>query len=115
MTTHEVAEKLRRLIPPTGFGSTRSYLANPDGPEAADALTALLDENERMREARVQAVSLEGMQGEPAGMMTVRVHMTDGQSFDLIRSNGTVISHWARIPDAEARAALSPTQPEEVK
>lgn len=71
-------------------------------------ILALLSANREMREEpRVLAITLEGMQGEPAGMMTVGVQMTDGQKFDLIRTNGTVISHWARLPDAEARSALT--------
>jgi hypothetical protein len=73
-------------------------------------ILALLSANRKMREEpRVLAITLEGMQGKPAGMMTVGVQMTDGQKFDLIRTNCNAISHWhwARLPDAEARSSLT--------
>ena len=38
------------MIAPTGYGSTRAYLANPDGPEAADLIERLTAENAGLRE-----------------------------------------------------------------
>jgi len=60
-------------------------------------------------EAVVASVTLEGRQGEPAGMMTVTLHMSDGSEVPIIRDNGNVISHWARVGAAVQQAALRPT------
>lgn len=45
-----LVERLRGMIAPTGYGSTRAYLANPDGPEAADLIERLTAENAGLRE-----------------------------------------------------------------
>ena len=42
-------------------------------------------------------ISLEGQQGEPAGVMTVKAHLTDGSEVALIRDNGNIISHWKNM------------------
>jgi hypothetical protein len=46
---------------------------------------------------RLTGISLNGRQGEPAGMMTVTAHMSDGTERVLIKDNGNVISHWRKI------------------
>jgi hypothetical protein len=50
-TSDDLVGRLTRMIAPTGFGSTRSYLANPDGPEAAARISALERQVGVMREA----------------------------------------------------------------
>ena len=112
----ELERAVERL---TALATDLDYAAMPTKPDVVtlcggsaadvrDDIRLILSAYREMREEpRVLAITLEGMQGEPAGMMTVGVQMTDGQKFDLIRTNGTVISHWARLPDAEARSALT--------
>ena len=54
MTTPDIAglcERLRRINAPTGFGSIRSYPANPDGHQAADTLERQAAVIERLRGA----------------------------------------------------------------
>lgn len=46
---------------------------------------------------RLNGISLDGRQGEPAGMMTVTAHMSDGSERVLIQDNGNVISHWTNM------------------
>lgn len=53
----------------------------------------------------VASVTLEGRQGEPAGMMTVTLHMSDGREVPIIRDNGNIISHWARVDAATPQPA----------
>jgi hypothetical protein len=113
-------DELERLARAALGGFHETLLAVRDAVDTVDrdfiaaanpaTILALLSANRELREEpRVLAITLEGMQGEPAGMMTVGVQMTDGQKFDLIRTNGNAISHWhwARLPDAEARSALT--------
>ncbi len=47
--------------------------------------------------AVLTGISLDGQQGEPAGMMTVKAHFSDGSESVLIRDNGNVISHWKNV------------------
>lgn len=49
------------------------------------------------QEPYITGVILEGMQGEPAGMMTVEIELSDGSRYPLIRDNGNNIHHWASV------------------
>ena len=60
---------------------------------------------EQAATAVVASVTLEGRQGEPAGMMTVTLHMSDGREVPIIRDNGNIISHWARVDAATLQPA----------
>lgn len=59
--------------------------------------------------AVLTGISLDGQQGEPAGMMTVKAHFSDGSESVLIRDNGNVISHWKNV-DALATSEEAPAQ-----
>jgi hypothetical protein len=65
------------------------------------------EDTHRAAERAVVAVSLDGRQGEPAGMMTVTLHMSDGSDVPIIRDNGNLINHWARVDAGTQQAAVS--------
>lgn len=71
-------------------------------------MTADQPPTEQAEKPVVASVSLHGEQGEPAGMMTVTLHMSDGTDVPIIRDNGNSISHWARVDAARQQAAQSP-------
>lgn len=50
----------------------------------------------------IHGISLRGQQGEPAGMMTVTAHLSDGREVVLIEDNGNVISHWKNVRELPA-------------
>ena len=74
-----------------------------------DTALALRDAIASLKATRptVASVSLDGRQGEPAGMMTVTLHMSDGVEVPIIRDNGNLITHWARVDAACQQAATS--------
>lgn len=48
--------------------------------------------------ARPTGVRLEGRMDGPSPMMRVIIERSDGTEAEIIQDNGTIISHWARIP-----------------
>lgn len=71
-----------------------------------DALTAAPVREEGG--AVLTGISLDGQQGEPAGMMTVKAHFSDGSESVLIRDNGNVISHWKNVDALATREDAQP-------
>jgi hypothetical protein len=60
----------------------------------------------------LSGISLDGCQGEPAGMMTVKAHFADGSEQVLIADNGNVISHWKNVSGLSCEPPSALTQGE---
>lgn len=105
LTSYEAqGERLREVegaLEPFARASDKIHTGYDDGIAAGDHpmwsvfVSDLRKAHSALTAARfIKGVSLNGRQGEPAGMMTVTAHMSDGTDEVLIRDNGNVISHW---------------------
>jgi len=80
-------------------------MSNPptvgEGPEALGS-SSLCEDTHRAADgavlARATGVRLEGRMDGPNPMMRVTIEREDGTECEIIQDNGTIISHWARIP-----------------
>ena len=84
-------------------GVMRDFVSAPlDGHEALGSSSPKSEDTHRAADglvvARPTAVRLEGRMDGPNPMMRVIIERADGTESEIIQDNGTIISHWARIP-----------------